>query len=396
MRTESAWRLGCALTIGMLLICACMRVPPPLAPSPSVQGDHLSLNEQIAGEIMAYLIEVVLGQAGALEKRHEWATRGLDLPLDFDLVNRRMFGPVPLRAELMVLDTNILGLSQVLYHYDKRLNLFKGRRNHDSLYPCSELMAIRLLLLKKLHHGEKVSLAALSRHADLFAPGSRDADGAELAAMQLSATEFRFLKEIFQSEPAFLRYMRHPFIISTLRKVGVVEADASTLSADLTATYEQLSCSPGGDPAIRPVTIAILPAMNPMFEPSTQGDRIRPTTAYLELQATITSSIVRRLNAQEEALLIDKPISFFTPNRPVTIHPDNAHRVIAQICPTADFNVIVLGKNVYRAVLIDPDSDIYPHTNRIYLDVDDVRYQQIDHEVDIIVSAMRPLFSRRH
>jgi hypothetical protein len=55
-----------------------------------------------------------------------------------------------------------------------------------------------------------------------------------------------------------------------------------------------------------------------------------------------------------------------------------------------------LGKNVYRAVLIDPDSDIYPHTNRIYLDVDDVRYQQIDHEVDIIVSAMRPLFSRRH
>jgi hypothetical protein len=29
-------------------------------------------------------------------------------------------------------------------------------------------MALRLLLLKKLQHGEAVSMAALSRHIDLF------------------------------------------------------------------------------------------------------------------------------------------------------------------------------------------------------------------------------------
>jgi hypothetical protein len=59
---------------------------------------------------MAYLMEVVLGRAGSPDKREAWSTRGRDLPLDFDMVSRRMFGPVPLRAELMVLDTNILGL----------------------------------------------------------------------------------------------------------------------------------------------------------------------------------------------------------------------------------------------------------------------------------------------
>jgi hypothetical protein len=44
----------------------------------------------------------------------------------------------------------------------------------------------------------------------------------------------------------------------------------------------------------------------------------------------------------------------------------------------ADFALILLGKNVYRAIHIDPENDIYPHEKRIYLDVDDVRYQQID------------------
>ena len=75
---------------------------------------------------MAYLIEVVLGRAGALENRQAWSTRGLDLPLDFDMVSRRMFGPVSLRAELMVLDTNILGLSDVLYHYDQPVEPIQG------------------------------------------------------------------------------------------------------------------------------------------------------------------------------------------------------------------------------------------------------------------------------
>ncbi|BBO68315.1 hypothetical protein DSCA_22450 [Desulfosarcina alkanivorans] len=379
-----------AMGIGILIVTACSPSMPRSPLSPAARTDRLSEAEQIAGEIMAYLIEVVLGRAGAPDKRDAWATRGRDLPLDFDMVSRRMYGPVPLRAELMVLDTNILGLSRVLYHYDPRLNLFKGTRDHDSLYPCAELMAIRLLLLRKLHRNERVSIAGLLRNSDRFAPGSRDASAAELAAMQLTATEFRFLKAIFQSEPAFLRYLRHPFIISTFRKIGVAEPDALTLSADLAATYSRFSCEPDRKKKAPPATIAIVPAMNAMFEAAPATGRIRPSDDYLKLQEQLRSDIVRRIPAGHHGPSTAQKLAFFTPDRPVTLTPENADRVIGQLCPNADFTVILLGKNVYRAMHIDPHADISPHKQRIYLDVDDVRYRQIDDDIDTIVSAILP------
>jgi len=388
MRPRLVNRLVPVLGMGILLLEACSRWTS-LPPQPPVSStERLSETEQIAGEIMAYLIKVVLGRAGPQEKRDAWSTRGLNLPLDFDMVSRRMFGPVPLRAELMVLDTNILGLSEVLYHYDRRLNLFKGTREHDSLYPCAELMAIRLLLLQKLHRKEKVSIAALVHYHALFSPDSRDAFGSELAAMQLTGTEFRFLKAIFRSEPAFLRYLRHPFIVSTFRKIGVAESDAFTLSADLAATYSQLSCRLDSDKKIQPVTIAIVPAMNAMFEAIPATDQIRPSGNYIKLQEQVKTAIIRRINQDIDAPPAMERLVFFTPDRPVTIHPENADRVIGQLCPNADFTVILMGKNVYRAIFIDPESDIYPHKKRIYLDVDDVRYQQIDDEIDAIVTAI--------
>jgi hypothetical protein len=383
-------RLLPALMTGILMLSAC--APSMLRPHLEIVAptEHLSEAEQIAGEIMAYLLEVVLGLAGAPDKRDAWATRGLDLPLDFDMVSRRMFGPVPLRAELMVLDTNILGLSRVLYHYDRRLNLFKGEREHDSLYPCAELMAIRLFLLQKRHRNERVSIAALLRNRERFAPGSRDPGGAELAAMQLSAAEFRYLKAIFQSEPAFLRYLRHPFIISTFRKIGVAEPDVLTLSADLAATYSQLACEKDGKTKLPAATIAIVPAMNAMFDAVPFTGRIRPSGDYLTLQEQIKSEIVSKIQQDTNGPSTAAQVAFYTLARPVTITPENADRVIGQLCPRADFTVILLGKNVYRAIFIDPQADIPPHKNRIFLDVDDVRYQQIDDEIAAIVSALLP------
>lgn len=390
MSSRMIKRLLHALMTGILMLSAC--APSMLRPHMEIVAptEHLSEAEQIAGEIMAYLLEVVLGLAGAPDKRDAWATRGLDLPLDFDMVSRRMFGPVPLRAELMVLDTNILGLSRVLYHYDRRLNLFKGEREHDSLYPCAELMAIRLFLLQKRHRNERVSIAALLRNRERFAPGSRDPGGAELAAMQLSAAEFRYLKAIFQSEPAFLRYLRHPFIISTFRKIGVAEPDVLTLSADLAATYSQLACEKDGKTKLPVATIAIVPAMNAMFDAVPFTGRIRPSGDYLTLQEQIKSEIVSKIQKDTNGPSTAARLAFYTLARPVTITPENADRVIGQLCPRADFTVILLGKNVYRAIFIDPQADIPPHKNRIFLDVDDVRYQQIDDEIAAIVSALLP------
>ena len=205
-----------------------------------------------------------------------------------------------------------------------------------------------------------MSIAALMHYNALFAPGSRDAAGAELDAMQLTGTEFRFLKAIFRSEPAFLRYLRHPFIVSTLRKIGVAELDAFTLSADLAATYSQLSCGSDSDKKIQPVTIAIVPAMNAMFEAIPATDQVRPSGNYIELREQIKTAIIRRIHMDKDPPPAMGRLVFYTPGRPVTIYPENADRVIGQLCPNADFTVILMGKNVYRAIFIDPESDIYP------------------------------------
>ena len=383
------------LVISALIIAACSPLAHhPFVP-PSPQTAQLTDAEQIAGDTMAYLMEVVLGRAGDPAKRSAWATRGLNLPLDFDLVSRRMYGPVPLRAELMVLDTNILGLSEVLYHYDRRLNLFKGKRENDSLYPCAELMATRLFLIHKRYLGEKVGLAAMIRCKGLFTPGSRDPREAELAAMNLSDMEFSFLKAVFQSEPAFLRYMEHPFLVSTLRRIGVVEQDAFTLSADQSANYRRWACPSGKPLHPSPVTIAILPSMNPMFDASPgPAGAVTPSRDYQTIVDHLKKAILdeldrKRLDADPSARIEQRPV-FFTPGRPMAIHPGNAGRVIEDVCPKADFALILLGKNVYRAIHIDPENDIYPHEKRIYLDVDDVQYQQIDDDIDTIVNAIMP------
>jgi hypothetical protein len=68
--------------------------------------------------------------------------------------------------------------------------------------------------------------------------------------------------------------------------------------------------------------------------------------------------------------------------RPLVIYPGNADRVLPGTA--ADLNIILLGKDVYLALEIRPDKDIYPHTNRIYLDLMDVKHNQVDEEINQI------------
>ena len=351
----------------------------------------LSDSETIAGEILAYLMEVVLGQAGPTGGREAWATRGAQLPLSFELAQKRMVGPVNQRAELMVLDTNILGLSQVLYHYDPRLNLFKGRRGHDSLYPCTELMALRLLLLAKIRNGEKVNLAAIIRHRDRFSDIGGQIDAQALAAMNLGETEFQLLKAVFQSEPAFWCYIQHPFIASTLKRLGIAAQDTLTLMADQAANYRSWTCPTAER---QTVTVAILPSMTALFDvPEDGAGPVSPAPKYRRLMAHLQSAIRDKL-ASRLASRTSSPSSerlrFWSPDRPMVVHPQNAGRVIENVCPQADFVVVLLGKNVYRALSIDPGRDIFPHERRIYLDVDDVLYQSMDDTIETIADALLP------
>jgi hypothetical protein len=234
-------------------------------------------------------------------------------------------------------------------------------------------------------------MAGIDRHIELFLPGARDAVGAELEAMQLSAMEFRFLKRILISEPAFFNYMRHPFIVTAFRKIGIVEPDPFTLSADLSATYSHLGCTQRKKATNPSVTIAILPGLNPMFEPCDKGDCLEPTKEYIGLQNSIQSSISQKVESDLAGESV--PVTFFMPNHPIAIVPANADRVMMQLCPQTDITVVLMGKNVYRGIYIDADSDVLPHKNMLYLDVDDVRYEMIDEEIEVLADAIRSFAS---
>ncbi|MBW1772616.1 MAG: hypothetical protein JRJ82_06970 [Deltaproteobacteria bacterium] len=60
--------------------------------------------------------------------------------------------------------------------------------------------------------------------------------------------------------------------------------------------------------------------------------------------------------------------------------------------PSADFAIIILGKNVYLSMDIQ-ERDRFPHANRLYLDIMDIKHAQIQEEVDqvsrFIVSRLR-------
>ena len=112
---------------------------------------QLSPAEQYAGEILSYMLPFVLGHEGRAKRRDDWQARALDEPLDFSQIAAKMEDPGNGKGDLLVLDSNLLGLSAVLYHYSRELNQFKGKYIYDSLYPSSELVALRVLLLQKIH-----------------------------------------------------------------------------------------------------------------------------------------------------------------------------------------------------------------------------------------------------
>ena len=115
--------------------------------SPPSPPNRLSPAEQYSGELLAYLLQVVLGRAGQPESREEWRVRAIDEPLDFARITKSMTDPEKNRLDYMVLDPNILDLSQVLFHYDEDLSLYKGEygvtsglprtrsSGHSTLYP---------------------------------------------------------------------------------------------------------------------------------------------------------------------------------------------------------------------------------------------------------------------
>ena len=384
--------------------------PPPekLPPSPSAQ---LTPAQQYSGELLAYLLKVVLGRAGQPESRDPWRVRAIDEALDFDHIVKVMTDPQKSQLDFVVLDPDILDLSQVLYHYDEKLSLYKGEYGITSIYPAPEVLAIRLFLLKKIKSQEKISLDAfMRREADLlnenYQPSPED-----LLDTGLSAGEMKFLRDIFQSEPAFYRYLTCPFLLKELKETGVIASGNLTEKIIQSADYTPFQCKPmgrwGNSEAVR---IAFLPSITKEFvfgknQPSLSEYGFKPTKflekIFIKLKKeildTTRKTLKRELSKPPYPKLTErqwrelwhqiaqKDIVFYVQNkRPLVIYPENATKVIGEVCPEADFTVILLGKNTYRAIYFYPARDLYPSVNRLYMDIMDIKYNQVGEEIAII------------
>ena len=414
----------------LLLFCGCAGTRDGAMtgtrPQATVMANGYALQtpaEQYAGEVLAYMIPVTLGKTGDPKLRQEWAGRGLDFPLDYDAITGVMLGPEKDPRRVMVLDNNILGLSQVLYHYDKNLNLFKGRNSQESVYPSTELLSIRVMLLQKMGREEKVGLAELmNRKAQLLDPGV-PAEEIRLTGTNLRLSEMKLLKSVLLAEPSFFAYLEHPFIVNMLYRIGAVEMDAYVQDRIRSARYTEAMLADGRKrPDNKSVQVAVLPSIIDAFayqsvDTDVYPGGFMPQEAYTGAVKTFRDTLVgflRKLvmaqmfgdggahDAEEEKKRDALANGFIETHldirsldrRPLVVYPENAAEVIRDVCHDADFTVIVLGKNVYLSMHI-LDVDAFPHVNRLYLDVSDILYGQAEFEISqismLVFNKLKPL-----
>ena len=259
----------------VLMAAGCTTMPTP-DPRPTGAGD--SLAHQYGEEILAYMMQVVLGQAGNPGIRGKWKSRGLDQDLNLGHISGIMSDPVGNKAAIIVNDPNILGLSKVLYHYAPEMSQFTGSYA-TSLYPSSELVALRLFLLRRVKDNRKISIQSLSNQENLLTnPGLRPTRE-ELAAMNLTLEEALLLQTIFESKPWLFNGLSNPFLVEAFSRTGILERDPFTEKLIAKASYRGVSCTPMGTaPNRNSVVLSFLPSITKEFAPASTG--FKPTAEY--------------------------------------------------------------------------------------------------------------------
>ena len=374
---------------------------------------RLTPAQQYAGEILSYLLPVVLGQAGSLKSRRAWQTRGLREELDFKNIVEVMTDVEKNELALMVLDPDILDLTRVLYYYDNRLRLYKGDFDVASIYPAPEFVAIRLLLLQKIHRGEKVDLKTLIKREEILFNQEAKPSPEDLNAMGLRSDELKLLWDLIEKEPHIYQYLKSPFLVKAFYKAGAIKEGQFTDQRIREASYKNYPCRYfGGSERIDAVKILFLPSMIKEFyygvphRGLSQHD-FKPTEFFEEMTKKLKIAILAatKFRLEKEIIklrkgrskisgldwnelvdqIVRKNISFYIEDeRPLVIYPKNAKRVIKDVCPDADFTVIILGGNVYRSIYFDSAKDMYPHVDRLYMDIMDIKHSEIQEDMEKI------------
>ena len=384
----------------------------PPYPTETIFSCSLSPPSQYAAEILSFLLQVVLGQEGNPRFRKEWATRGADEKLDYGRISAMMSDHDASQLDLIVLDPGLHFLTKVLYRYDNGLSEYKGRFDFASVYPATEVVALRLLLLKKINQGEKINLDELIRMENLLMDPVAEISDQDLKAVNLNAEEMRFLRDILKGEPRLFEYLKSPFLVRGLVKVGAVNRDSFSREMMESANYKGCRCCYStGSKKSDAVKIAVLPSIIGEFDfdrnlPGLSTFGFKPTEDLEKIIEKLESDILFRtrqlldngdcagpsLKGKEKKyrdadwndILQDKLAFYVEEKRPLVITPQNAAEVVADVCPEADFTVILLDKNVYLTVNLNEKKDMYPAVPWIYLDVMDIQYSQAEDQIEEI------------
>ena len=412
LRPNGIHRRAVALCLMLLWLAACHGVRQTDPVSDVSQG--LTPSQVYAGEVLAYMMEVVTGTSGNPDKREKWQTRGLGESLDLDQIRFIMSDPEQDKSRLMVYDTDIIGLSRVVYRYDPLLNQFKGRQPVPSLYPADELVALRLLLVGKLNRKEVVDFPALMERIPSITTSGYTPAANDAAATGLHPDELRLLHEVFRSEPVLASYLAQPALIASLERMGIIDASATKTAAD-----PKPPVSSGKTPL---VTVSVIPSIQPLFDPDPATGSLQPTDKYRRLEEKVieemmeaSSEIARDMFHRMFAGRDKPPWDWWTGNwqpfmaqhlhiayidRPMTIHPGNAQEMVDAMAPESDLNIIILGKHVSRSMDIVPYRDTYPYTTQIYLDSADIAYGMVDESLavagDLIARRLIGRFVEEH
>jgi len=408
----------------ILTVCYCAFLLSPATPclgkseanpSSDIHGKedkcYLTPAQKYAAEILSYLLQVVLGRSGHPKSRDDWKKRGLTEKLDLWEIHEKMTDPEKNMLDVMVMDANILDLNRVLYYYDKRLSLEKGGFPFSNLYPAAELLGIRLLLLQKIHRGEKINLKAFIDRGEKFLNKKDQPTQEDLDETNLNAEEMRLVLDIIESEPHLYGNLKCPFLVKSLYDAGAVERDEFSKGKRREAHYKKYPCRHfGGSREMEAIKISILPSMIKEFyhgkdalHPSVNG--FQPTEFFNEMTIKLKNEILTKtktliygeINKDRDentkikgheweriwARILHEKISFFIQDeRPLVIYPDNARQVIQDACPGSDLSIILLGKNVYLSIHFDKEKDVYPQIPLFYIDIMDIKHAQIQEETD--------------
>jgi hypothetical protein len=230
--------------------------------------------------------------------------------------------------------------------------------------------------------------------------------------MNLSAEEFQFLKDVFASEPLFFLYYKHPFIVDALTRVGFYENDPAAKALLKRVSYKPFAHGPlDKSSSGETVTIAIVPSLTREFEfggryPAPYGFGFRPTATYRQaveiLKAGILKHTAAHLRANLQSADPRKQLDAsgwrrlwdqsFRPRirfqvyeqRPFAVYPETVERVAADLCPSADRVIVVLGRDVYQALDLSADRE----ASRIFLDLAEIEHRQVDDRIDEIALGL--------